>query len=158
VPNEYQRSDATAVSSAEYAQLAERVRAEKKTDTALVDPRSLTGPAYAQGQPDADALPPAQSLSPSLTEERARVIVSTRPVPRYQPLPKVNVSEPVTARLQLTVGPDGHVKEIVVVNGVPGQTSRIIETVQSWRFKPATENGIPVAGLFTVDLSFKPDE
>ncbi len=158
VPNEYQRSDATAVSSAEYAQLAERARAEKKTNTSLLDPRSLTGPAYAQGQRASDDLPAAQSLSPSLTGEPARIIISTRPVPRDQPLPDIKVSEPITARLKLTIGADGHVKEVDVVNGIPGQTSRIIETVQKWRFKPATENGVPVEAPYSVDLSFQPDE
>lgn len=160
LPKEYQRSDATAVSSVEYAQLAERARAEKKANT-LVDPRSLTGPAYAQAPPrrdPAEADPSSQPMSSSSSEEPGRVIVSTRPVPQFQPYPTVTVREPATARLQLTIGPDGRVKEVNVVNGVPGQTSHIIETVQTWRFKPATENGQPVTAQFGVDLSFKPDE
>jgi periplasmic protein TonB len=160
IPKEYQRSDATAVSSVEYAQLAERAKAEKKADT-LVDPRSLTGPAFAQSAPRRDpddADPSSQSMSSSSSDEPGRIVVSTRPVPQYQPYPSVTVSEPATARLQLTIGPDGHVKEVNIVNGIPGQTSRIIETVQTWRFKPATENGQPVTAQFAVDLSFKPDD
>ena len=156
VPTEYQRSDATAVSSAEYAQLAERVKAEKKS-SALIDPRTLTGPAYAQApvrRPEEASQPMASASS----DEPARIIVSTRPVPQYQPYPSVSVSEPATARLNLTIGPDGHVKEVNVVNGVPGETAKIIEAVQRWRFKPATENGEPVTAQFSVDLSFKPDE
>lgn len=160
IPKEYQRSDATAVSSVEYAQLAERAKAEKKSST-LIDPRSLTGPAYAQAPPRAEPDPAETSSQPmasSSSEEPGRVIVTRRPVPLYQPYPKVNVSEPATARLNLTIGPDGRVKEVNVVNGIPGQTSRIIETIQTWRFQPATENGQPVTGQFSVDLSFTPDE
>lgn len=156
VPTEYQRSDATAVSSAEYAQLAERAKAEKKN--ALIDPRTLTGPAYAQAPPRREPDPVPTSEPAATSEQPAQVVVSTRPVPQYQPYPNVNVSEPATARLQLTIGPDGRVKEVEVVNGVPGQTAKIIETVQTWRFKPATENGQPVTSRFGVDLSFKPDE
>ncbi len=164
VPTEYQRSDATAVSSAEYAQLAERAKAEKKN--ALIDPRTLTGPAYSQAPPRREP-DPVQTTESVATNDRAasatndvaaRVVVSTRPVPQYQPYPNVNVIEPATASLQLTIGPDGHVKEVEVVNGVPGQTAKIIQTVQTWRFKPATENGQPVTSRFGVDLSFKPDE
>ena len=158
VPQEYQRSDATAVSSAEYAQLAERVKAEKKSQ-ALIDPRTLTGAAYAQAPPPrrpAEESDPAMASSAS--DEPGRIVISTRPVPEYQPYPDISVSEASTARLNLTIGPDGRVQEVNVVNGVPGQTARIIETVQRWRFKPATENGQPVTAQFGVDLSFKPDE
>src|SRR5688572_12709361 len=47
---EWNRTDATAVSAAEYAQMAKRAQAEKRPAASIVDPRSLTGAAYAQGQ------------------------------------------------------------------------------------------------------------
>lgn len=178
VPTEYQRSDATAVSSVEYAQLAkraqlERAALEKKRQQALVDPRSITGAAYEQGQRPAEPAPmpqpqisstteeqPAETpqhpqAQPQLSREPARVIVSTRPVPEYQPIPSLNVRETTTARLELMVGADGRVKDVTIRNGVPGETAKIISTVQTWRFKPATENGVPVAAPFTVDISFR---
>ncbi len=74
----------------------------------------------------------------------------------YQPLPDVNVSQPMTARLQLTVGKDGLVKEVNVIQGIPGETGKLIAAVQRWRFKPATENGNPVEAPFTVDVAFNP--
>ncbi len=173
VPAEYQRSDATAVSSVEYAQLAARAQAEKKAKEQkekTTDPRSLTGPAYAQDatakreeppQMSSSAEPPppmrtspAESPNPP-SSEPARVIVSTRPVPQYQPLPDIRVRETTVVRLQLTIGADGRVKEVNVLQGVAGQTSKIISALQSWRFKPATENGTPVPAPFNVDLSFR---
>ncbi|HEX7419065.1 MAG TPA: energy transducer TonB [Thermoanaerobaculia bacterium] len=174
VPPEYQRSDATAVSSVEYAQLAARADAEKKAkekQQATVDPRSLRGPAYAQGDIPAHSQPQMSSsaepaVAGSLAEpppspatekhsEPARVVVSTRPVPEYQPIPDIKVSKTSTVRLELTVGADGRVHEVNVLQGIPGQTPRIISTVQTWRFRPATENGNPVSAPFTVDLSFR---
>jgi len=163
VPAEYQRSDATAVSSVEYAALAQRVEAEKKAKQ-LVDPRTLTGPAYAQGQRQAPR--PVQTDPPPMTsaagddgegeEPRIRVSKRTRPVPEHQPLPRISVSEPVTARLVLTVGPDGRVKSVSLKQGIAGHTPALIAAVQSWRFKPATENGVPVSAPFSVDISFNP--
>jgi TonB family protein len=171
VPAEYQRSDATAVSSVEYAALAQRVQAEKKAKQ-MIDPRSLTGPAYAQA-PRPAAPPQQQTMPPPMTsaaqedvgdgdeeetsdEPRVKVTKRTRPVPEHQPLPRITVSESVTARLTLTVGPDGRVKSVQLRNGIPGHTPALIAAVQSWRFKPATENGVPVSAPFSVDISFNP--
>ena len=183
VPTEYQRSDATAVSSVEYATLAQRAEAERKAQQELVDPRSITGPAYAQQrkappQQTAQAEPPPESIPAPMTSaaadgeddslpvsprpERAtaegtRVVRYSRPVPERQPLPRITVSEPVTARLQLTIGADGRVKQVHIRQGVPGHTPELIAAVQRWRFKPATENGVPVPAPFTVDISFSPE-
>ena len=99
--------------------------------------------------------PPSTSNSPERNSEPARVVVSTRPVPEYQPIPDIQVRETSTVRLELTVGADGRVREVNVLQGIPGQTSKIISTVQTWRFRPATENGNPVSAPFTVDLSFR---
>lgn len=179
VPTEYQRSDATAVSSAEYAQLAARALAEKKKAAALIDPRSLKGAASEQSAPpqqqsqisSSSAEAPPATSTPAATESRSetaaapaaqhepsRAAARTRPVPEYQPVPDIQVKESTTARLQLTVGADGRVQEVNVLQGVPGQTAKIISTVQTWRFKPATENGNPVPAPFSVDLSFRGNE
>lgn len=180
VAPEYQRSDATAVSSIEYAQLAARAQEEKKRNAALVDPRSLTGPAYAQAQARPQPAPPVdlppqtsaarEDLTPATprTEaappprreenfpaEPARVVTRTRPIPISQPLPDIKVSENATARLDLMVSADGRVQSVNLRQGIPGQTAQLISTVQRWRFKPATENGQPVAAPFTVDISFR---
>ena len=176
VPTEYQRSDATAVSSVEYAQLAARAQEEKRRNAALVDPRSLTGPAYAQGQarpaPSTPVPPPQTSAgstdfdtqSPSRdierepeppSQDRARVVTRTRPVPISQPIPSISVERDAVARLDLTVGPDGRVTAVHLREGIPGNTAKLIASVQQWRFKPATENGVPVSAPFTVDISFR---
>lgn len=161
--NQYDRTDATAVSASEYAQIAKRAQAEKKKMTVLVDPRTLTGPAYAQGvrrstPGTVSPLPGGQPLPQSpadVTQARPverRSIMRTRAVPRYQPIPQLRARG--TGLFDLTVGADGRVKDINVRRSVDGNTAALISAMQSWRFKPATENGEPVASSFTVEISF----
>lgn len=164
LPTEYQRSDATAVSSDEYALLAARVKEERRKARAAVDPRSLTGAAYDAAPKPKPPDPPAATEPAAASEERPfdrempteglPTASRTRPVPEYQPLPNISVSERTTARLDLVIGADGRVKEVTVRDTIPGQTSKILAAVQSWRFKPATENGKPVSSAYSVDLSF----
>ena len=143
--NEWDRSDATAVSSVEYAQLAKRAQAEKKQTTALVDPRTITGSAYGN-EPAPRRYTPATS--------RVASSMSTRPVPQYQPVPRLAARG--SARLDLMIGPDGRVKDINVRRSISGNSAALIGAVQQWRFKPATANGRPVAAPYSVEISFKP--
>jgi hypothetical protein len=143
--NEWDRSDATAVSSAEYAQLAQRVAAEKKTAQPLVDPRSLTGAAYAQE-------PHRRPIANRVAAAAAR----TRPVPEYQGLPPIHAQG--AAILDLTVGPNGRVTNIAVRRAPFGGTGALIGAVQHWRFRPATVNGQPVSAPYSVQIQFKGHE
>jgi hypothetical protein len=164
VPTEYQRTDATAVASDEYAQMAARDKAaRKKKMDALIDPRTLSGAAYNQGAPPAppqqrpmtSAAPAAPAPAP---EPVRRALAATRPIPEYQPIPRIRVSQNVTARFDLMIGADGRVKEVNLREAIPGESARLIAAIQSWRFRPATENGVPVAAPFTVDISFHANE
>lgn len=172
--NEYQRHDATAVSAEEYAQMAKRAQAEKKKKMAvLVDPRTLSGPAYAQGRPlppprprTALSPPPASGgqqqqqtagaapETPQFVRPAARRAVRTRPVPQYQPLPRLDGRG--TARFTLVIGTDGRVKDVNVEQMLRGgNNAALLGAIQSWRFKPATENGEPVAAPYSVEISFE---
>lgn len=169
-PTEYQRSDATAVSSDEYALLAARVKEERRKAKAAVDPRSLSGAAYEPSNPrpeqTAPATEPPAEAGATSSDDRpfdremptAGLTTRTRPVPEYQPLPNIRVSERTTARLDLVIGADGRVKEVTVREPIPGETAKLIAAVQSWRFKPATENGQPVSSPYSVDLTFNGNE
>ena len=182
-PNDYARTDATAVSATEYAEMAKRAKQERDRMAALVDPRSLTGPAYAQqtsrpvrprpaaapqsgmsppmqGQaPPADMMPPQQQQQqpqqqPPVEVRRARNSLRTRPVPQSQPLHGITGTG--TAKLSLLIGADGRVKEVDIMRPLAGgNTAQLLRSVQQWRFKPATENGEPVAAPYTVEISFR---
>lgn len=151
VPSELQRTDATAVSSDEYAQMAARAKAEKKRMAMLVDPRSIVGVAYQ------NPLAPRSTESVAETPAKAE-IERTNPIPESQPIPNIRVREYTVARVSLLVGPDGRVHDVNVQQGLGGGTGELVSAVQQWRFKPATLNGTPVAAPFSVELSFKPDE
>ena len=170
-PNGYDRSDATAVSSVEYNDLAKRAKAERERMSALVDPRSLTGAAYAQGQqpvrrpatqtaqqqpvplPGMGGSAPAQQPPAVEQPRRGRSSFRTRPVPQSQPIPRIDARG--TARLSLVIGADGRVREIHIEQGLNRNTSDLVNAVKNWRFKPATENGEPVAAPYSVDITFR---
>jgi TonB family protein len=153
--NAPQRNDATALPSSEYAAVAERAKAEK-ANKALVDPRSITGAAYdTSSVPRRPATPRRDvPMSSSARTETKR----TPPIPEYQPVPSIHVDRNMTARLRLTIGADGRVKGIAIADSIPGQTPKLIAAVQNWRFRPATENGVPVEAPFSVDISFHGNE
>jgi TonB family protein len=152
-----QRTDATAVSAIEYADLAKRAKAEKDRMAAAVDPRSITGSPYAEPppRPRRAALPPPQtSAAPDDSgPASAPAVPHTNPVLEYRPLP--SVSGRGTARLTIMVGADGGVREVNVDRAFAGNTAQLVGAVQRWRFRPATENGRPVAAPYTVEISFK---
>ncbi|HEX2833062.1 MAG TPA: energy transducer TonB [Thermoanaerobaculia bacterium] len=166
LPSQYDRTDATAVSAVEYSEMAKRAKAEKDRMAALVDPRTLTGPAYAQAPRRAVAPRPAtpvtaaqQSANGDLPDavrapQQARRTVRTRPIAEYQPLPSIDGKG--TARLTMLIGPDGHVRQVSIEQPLQrGNTAALLAAVQRWRFKPATENGEPVAAPYSVEINFR---
>lgn len=167
MPNEYQRTDATAVSAVEYAEMARRAQAEKKKNvTSIVDPRTLSGPAYAQSTPVPTAprsRAPARGGSgegsagrsaPQYAERPAsRSVSTTRPIAQYQPVPRIQGRG--KARLTLIVGANGRVRDVSIERTLAGgNTAALVGAVQRWRFKPATVNGQPVAAPYSVEISF----
>lgn len=176
VPEELQRSDATALPSTEYSRIVQERRvAAPKPKEVVVDPRTVTKPAEERSaasslprtQPSRDPIDernesePRQDRTP---EERPSTIsrdgIYTKPVPTYQPLPRIKdrskeIKRDGTISMRLTIGADGRVKEVQVLESLPGVTDKVIAAVQQWKFKPATRNGMPVEGIFPVDISFK---
>jgi TonB family protein len=142
------RTDATAVSSAEYTQMAQRAAAEaarKDKMAGVVDPLTIQGNAY--GNPAPHSMTSSSTVS-------ARRVVRTPAVAEYRPMPDLGVRDNATARLELTIGPDGRVRAINVLQPLPGRTPQLLQAVQAWRFKPATQNGTPVASTFTTAITF----
>ena len=159
-PDAYQRTDATAVSSVEYAQMAKRAKAERERMAAFVDPRSITGAAYAQGVPERPTAPrhPAQQVAnaqfpPARVPVQRTNVMHTRPIPESQYVPPI--ASHGSAKLTLMIGTDGRVHDVNIERALEGgRTAALIRAVQSWRFRPATENGHPVAAPYTVEINF----
>lgn len=148
--NPYARDDATALPQSDYAQLAQRAQTQQTNNNPqIIDPRSITGRVDGGGAPA-----PRQTARATPRANMAR----TEPVAVYQPVPSIRVGRDATARLLLTVGADGRVKDIDIARALPGDTARLIGAVQEWRFRPATENGVPIASRFSVDITFHGNE
>ena len=163
--NTADRSDATALPSDQYTQAAARAKAEKQS--ALTDPRSIVGSPYDQGEQSPVRRPvqrtvPMASNAPAPAAETPlpppRRVSRTLPIPESQPVPEIHVDRTSTARLNLTIGPDGRVHEVNIIEAIPGEMPKLIAAVQNWRFRPATENGLPVAAHFSVDISFRAND
>ncbi len=103
----------------------------------------LTGSAYQQTQ--------KREKAPEKAPERTEAYLESKPLPR------IVVDQDTTARLNLTVSPEGRVTDIDVSEAIP-EMPKVIAAVQNWRFKPATENGIPVTARVAVDITFRAHE
>lgn len=151
----YEGGDATAMSSQEYARMAQQPPPMQPAGT--VNPLTIPPqPATAAPMP-VPAATPKPRPSPPQQVEPSRRVERTEARPVSQPLPSVDTSRlrhDVTLRFNLTIGADGRVKEIEVLKGAEGLTAKLISKIQSWRFKPATEDGQAVESHFPVDISF----
>jgi TonB family protein len=84
----------------------------------------------------------------------------TPPVKIYFPQPQYT-EDARRARIQgvvileATINRQGEVVDIQVLKGLPmGLDKSAVETAMQWRFKPATENGKPVAVFFNLLVNF----
>lgn len=147
------RTDATALPSGEYSAAAQRAKAERnvRASNGMVDPRTISGGVAPAAAPVNYAPRPAP---PRVIHVAAAP--HTQPIPLYQPVPPLHVDRPTSARLFLTVGTDGRVRDIDIAQSIPGEMPRLIASVQNWRFKPATQNGQPVTSTFSVDINVRP--
>lgn len=162
------RRDATALSAEVYARMAraERVlqqRREQEIQNQTTDPRAIKAPpAWAAGQRRPPDQPPREQAPPTGTTtqppgeaDESRAARRTPPVPVSQPIPALDsVQVSGTVRLNLTIDSSGRVREVEIVQSVPGITAKLVGAVRRWRFRPATEDGKPVQGMFPVEVSF----
>ena len=152
-------TDATALPSQQYAAAAARAQAATQSSHP-VDPRSIRGDLVQRSAPltGNDGVRPKGvqrvQRDPSMTVPQAATRPHTEPVAIYQPVPRIRVDRDSTARLYLTVGDDGNVRDIEVVQSVPGEMPKLIAAVQNWRFRPAMQDGQPVTASFTVNITF----
>lgn len=146
-------TDATGLPSDEYASVAAKAKAQRQAETqrvAMIDPRTLRGRAYDEDEPA--PRPQRHVEAPPMN------VITTEAFPEYRPLPRIHVPQDTAARLSLMVGSDGAVKDIQIIDPVPGATASIIDAVQNWRFRPATINGTPVPAKVAVTITLHANE
>lgn len=85
----------------------------------------------------------------------------TAPVPIYKPEPQM---PPEAARahfngtllVRAIIDEHGNVSQPVVVRKAGmGLDEAAVDAVRTWQFKPATENGVPVAAPVTIEITFR---
>lgn len=184
LPEEFQRRDATALPIAVYQRVVEEERRrEQERRAELVDPREVTEAARprARPSPEAESLPAdtplgeipgtagpvtEQPASPQPgVEQRATAEtpttqaapVQTKPRPLSQPLPRIVSRVPGTIHVSLTIGPDGEVSGVQVIQGMSGITEKVVSAVNRWKFQPATVDGRPVQSTYRVEIVVKPN-
>ena len=83
------------------------------------------------------------------------------PVPQFDPDPPYTdkartIKYSGTITLLAVIDAQGNVSEVTVVKPQPfGLAEQAVETVLTWRFRPATRNGIPVRVRVSVNVSFR---
>jgi TonB family protein len=155
-----QPNDATALPADQYAAAAARVKAEReaaKKNNPLVDPRSITGSAYQEAEKPKETARTDETNAPDQQPAIPKRASRTEAYLESKPLPRISVDHDITARLNLTVSPEGRVTDIDVSEPIPDMP-RLIQAVQNWRFRPATENGTPVTARVAVDITFRANE
>jgi TonB family protein len=113
---------------------------------------SDSGPAPAEGMTRV----PASGDAP----ESAYRYVEEPPVPVFAPEPRypdwareAGVSGRV--ELDVLVGPDGSVRQVVTRSSVHGLDEAARKVVARWRFRPAKANGQPVSAWVTIPILFR---
>jgi protein TonB len=134
------------------------------TVSRTIDP--MIAPATPSFSPDL-----AQRLAAMLPEISPPVLSARQPTPsgsRLDPAQPISRREPiypsgaksigVAGRVELhyTIGADGNVHDVTVVEGNPLLVRAAIEAVQSWRYKPARLAGTPVPSDANTVFVFQP--
>ena len=130
-------------------QRAERLRQERGTD-ASVPGASIPPPP----PPPPPSPPPPQHVNP------LRVGGALAPPKQIKDVRPVYPAIARSARVQgavileITVGVDGKVTEVVVLRSMPLLDAAAIDAVRQWEYEPTLLNGIPVPVIATVTVDF----
>jgi protein TonB len=100
---------------------------------------------------DGPAPDPIQEKDTSFVRAEAR---SGNPQPVYPESARKKGTEAVV-RLKVRISPEGEVTDVKLVEGDEPFATAAIEAVKTWRWKPATDDGKPVASTRLVDIPFR---
>jgi len=121
-------------------------RTPTPTTTQAAPPQTAV-PEKAEPEPTAPAVVTAPVVSPPEVLQRVE--------PKYSAKAVKGIDNPVVA-LRVLVDQRGKIARVLVDEGIPGSEleGAAISAVLRWRFRPATENGVPVKAWTTVRFVF----
>ena len=57
--------------------------------------------------------------------------------------------------LEATIGPDGKVRDAIVLRSIPMLDAAALDAVRQWEYSPTLLNGVPVPVVITVTVQFR---
>ena len=102
------------------------------------------------------ATPPPAAVSQTLTQTPVikPPVALKRGFPRWDPPSFVNTRQVYTGRIGVTVGEDGSVTSVRILDSVhPSYDSVLLGAAKRWRFEPATRDGQPIPYEVEVPVS-----
>ena len=90
-------------------------------------------------------LPPAQRVYGPQDPDVRKPVALSRDMPNWTPANSIEAYRTFSGTLELLIGDDGKVLSVNLTKSVlPSYDPVLVKAAQSWKFKPATKNGVPV--------------
>jgi protein TonB len=136
-------------SMAAYAVSLQSIDIHVETTPAVFTPEGLMPPSPPETPPDVSHIPiPSDDAAPVVLERKS---------PRYTAAAMRAKIEGVV-ELEVDINVDGAVTAARVIkslDSVHGLDGNAIDAALQWKFKPALENGVPVARTVTLQMEFR---
>jgi protein TonB len=102
---------------------------------------------------EAAAPPPAAAVPMRIGEgvDRPRKIKDVRPI---YPIPARLAQVVGNVLIEATIGPDGKVQHTRVIRSIEALDQAALDAVRQWEYEPARVNGVPVAVIMVIIVSF----
>jgi tetratricopeptide (TPR) repeat protein len=101
----------------------------------------------------------AQPAEPAQPVASTRPVVVKQEIPAWVPFDGVSRRQAFNGVLRIRVGVDGRVEAAEMIRPVhPGYDKELLRATESWLYKPATENGVPVASDVMVQIQLRPPD
>jgi periplasmic protein TonB len=128
-------------------------------ESKLALPPRLTPPVQAPASPISSSSPTASTTSSNdaLGSDDIQIALTT-----YSPSPKPDLSRlPRGAQgevvLDVTIDPTGQVADLQILASLGyGVDGTVVDTVRTWKFSPATRDGVPVASVQELHFHYGP--
>jgi TonB family protein len=116
-----------------------------------------TGPGSSAPAPPTSSPVPRQIY----TEEQPGVIAPvgvSQPTPRWRPpIATIRGGQEYKGTLEVLIDEGGRVEAVTLRDSIyPSYDGELVKMVRTWRFNPATKNGVPVRYLKIIEIRLKP--
>lgn len=138
----------------------DRITPEPANSFEVVDPvefgipGGVPGSGIVTGEPPPAPLPPAPPQEPVPIGGKIRPPVRVRDVPPVYPPIAQAARVQGTVILQAIISADGKVQDLKLLRSIPLLDQAAIDAVRQWEYSATLLNGVPVAVIMTVTVTF----